>query len=220
MAVRLSTLAEIKAFSLISYARGAGADPNASGTDMDALLLALDSVRQQLGDGAPDTIQSEKNSVARAGARDLFRTIGIARNVRIDENYGTQNVYGIGAPTRPRIVPNNYDVSVTVERLQLDRRDLGHFFANPEYWYSDEVQRDVGIEDFLFYTYFFIKSKEDSGATRSDIFALMPRTSSKTFTSGDVMVANNVSMVGFKYSYKQALLDVSNLVRETITERI
>lgn len=217
MAVRLSTLAEIKVLSLATYARDGEVDPT-SGSMAD-ILTAIDSFKQQLSGGAPDALQSLKNETSRFG-RALFKTVGIARNVRVDENYGTQNIYGIGAPTRPRVVPNNYDVTVTAERLQLDRRDLRQFFAHPEYWYADEVQRSIGIDDILLYTYFFVRSKEDDGTTRSDIYALMPRTSSRTYSSGDVMVANNVSLVGFKYSYEQAAFDIGNMVRESITDDV
>lgn len=208
MAVRLSTLAEIKVLSLSTFLRDEGVAFDSGSANN--ILEALKTLKTRL-QGAG--LQSQRNS-------ELFKTVGIARNIRIDENYGTQNIYGIGAPTRPRIVPNNYDVTVTAERLQLDRRDLRHFFAHPEYWYADDVQRDVGIDDITLYTYFFVRSKEDDGATRTDIFALMPRTSSKTFSSGDVMVANNVSLVGFKYSYEQAFFDVSNLIRDTITQNV
>lgn len=214
MAIRLSTLAEIKVLSLTTYLRDGGADPMTA--DAATMRTVLDSFRQQLANGDAGTMQADKDQDNRFG-RSLFKTVGIARNVRIDEDYGTQNIYGIGAPTRPRIVPNNYSVTITAERLQLDRRDLSHFMTTPEYWYSDTVQRGVGIDDVLLYTYFFVRSKEDTGEIRQDIFALMPRNSSRAFSNGDVMVAENVNLTGFKYSYEQAFFDTENLVNDSIT---
>lgn len=214
MAVRLSTLAEIKVMSLSAYLRDGGVDFQ-DGAVQD-ILNQMASYRRALGNGDSDILQALKNA-DNTHALPFFKTIGLARSVRIDEDFGTTNIYGIGAPTRPRIVPNNVNVNVSAERLQLDRKDLRYFITSPEYWYSDSVQRNVGIDDFLLYTYMFVKSKEDTGEIRHNIYALMPRTSSKAVTSGDVMVANNVSLVGFKYSYEQAWLDTENLVDESLT---
>lgn len=210
MAIRLSTLAEIKVLSLSSHLRNIGIElETASASDVRTGIAALRNVTTDL--------QVRKNGELSNG-NDIFKTIGIARNVRVDEDYGTTNIYGIGAPTRPRIVPNNYSANVTAERLQLDRRDLDHFITKPEFWYSDTVQRDIGITDILLYTFFFVKSKEDTGSNRVDIFALMPRTSSRNISNGDVMVAHNVNLVGFKYSYEEAFFDLENLVNDSITE--
>lgn len=217
MAIRLSTLAEIKVLSLATYLRDAGRDPNTA--DRAAMQSVLNQFRARLANIDAGTLQAEKGAAGLNG-NDLFKTVGIARNVRIDEDFGTQNIYGIGSPTRPRIVPNNYSATVTAERLQLDRRDLSHFMTSPEYWYSDTVQRSVGIDDVLLYTYFFVRSKEDTGEIRQDIFALMPRSSSKAFSNGDVMVAENVNLTGFKYSYEQAFFDTENLVNDSITRDV
>lgn len=210
MAIRLSTLAEIKVLSLSTHLRSNGVElETATGQQIRDSIASL---RNVMGDaGIIQSKKFDKNS-------GVFQTIGIARNVRIDEDFGTTNIYGIGAPTRPRIVPNNYSANVTAERLQLDRRDLGHFITKPEFWYSDTVQRDIGITDILLYTFLFVRSKEDSFKDRVDIFALMPRTSSRTVSNGDVMVAHNVNLVGFKYSYEEAFFDLENLVNDSITE--
>lgn len=215
MALRLSTLAELKVLSLSTYLRDGGVDPlTSSGEDIEA---GLNSFREQLSGGS-DILQAIKDGDSRFG-NSLFKTVGIARSIRIDEDFGTQNFYGIGAPTRPRIVPNNFSANVSVERIQLDTRDLNHYITRPEYWYSDDVQRQVGIDDVLLYTFMFVRSKEDNG-NRADIYALMPRTSQRAVSSGDVMIAHNVSLVGFKYSYEEAFFDTTNLINETITDRV
>jgi len=201
MAVRTSTLAEVKAISLATYI---AENPGSSVEDI-------------LPEGGSGGLFSHLGNGDLSVVKDAFQTVGLARSLRIEEDYGTQNYYGIGSPTRPRIVPNNYQVTVTAERLQLDTRDLNNYVASPEFWYSDQFQRQIGIDDFLLYTYFFVKSKEEGDDGDYDIFALMPRSSSKAVTSGDVMIANNVSMVGFKYSYEQAFFDLSNLSDDTIT---
>lgn len=210
MAIRLSTLAEIKVLSLATVLHDAVR--GASRITDEHVSKALKEIRKNIK--TPGILQVEKNNA-------LFKTVGIARNIRIDEDFGTQNVYGIGAPTRPRIVPNNFSANATVERIQLDTRDLHHYITRPEYWYSDGVQRQVGIDDILMYTFLFVKSKEANiDNLRTDIYALMPRTSQRAVASNDVMIAHNVSLTGFKYSYEEAYFDTTNLINETITDRV
>ena len=212
MATRTSTLAEIKVFSLASYLTGQGKQKqNINLADVSSVLADM---RSRLSDGSAATIQSLRD--LEIGGVPLFRTVGIARSIRIDESFGTQRLYAIGSPTRPRLVPNNAGVDVSAERLQLDARDMSHFVTSPQYWYSDNVQRRVGIDDFLLYTFFFVKSKEDP-SKRYDIYALMPASSSSSVTSNDVMIINNVTLTGFKYSYEEAFFDLENLVNESIT---
>lgn len=216
MAIRLSTLAEIKVLSLATVlyeAAGTTSQVNAS-----MVQEALTAMREKIT--SPAVLQSMKNADSFNG-EPLFRTVGIARNIRVDEDFGTQNIYGIGAPTRPRIVPNNFSANVTVERIQLDTRDLNHYITRPEYWYSDGVQRQIGIDDVLLYTFLFVKSKEvNIRSLRTDIYALMPRTSQRAISNNDVMIAHNVSLTGFKYSYEEAYFDTTNLINDTITSRV
>jgi len=216
MAIRLSTLAEIKVLSLSGILTGRGLNNGnpLNAANADDVRAALETMRTSVTD--PATLQVQKSNVSGDG---IFKTVGIARSVRLDEDYGTQNYYGIGAPTRPRIVPNNYSVSASIQRIQLDTRDLNHYITRPEYWYSDEVQRQVGIDDVMLYTFLFLKSKE-APTVRQDIYALMPRSSSRAVASSDVMIANDVNMVGFKYSYEELFFDLSNLINETITDRV
>lgn len=202
MAVRLSTLAEIKAFSLSDYLRSQDIDL----TSVDSILSAVDDFSSLL-DGTDGDLEGIISAV------NPFKTVGLARSVRITEDYGTQNYYGIGGPTRPRIVPNNYQVNASVERIQLDTKDLYDYFATPEYWYSNSVQSAIGVDDFKFYSYFFIQDKERS-LEFPEIYALMPRTSSKAINSGSVMIAHNVEMVGFKYSYDDIVRNIQDFVQD------
>lgn len=212
MQTRFSTLAEVRVLSLASLLYASRSADSITGNETTAAEVEkqLKELRKALGQG-PGVLQS-KNST-------IFKTVGLARQVRIDEDYGTQNIYGIGAPTRPRIIPNNFSANVTVDRLQLDTRNLSHYIATPEYWYSTDVQRQIGIDDYLLYTYFFVRSKEDVGKTgvRYDIYALMPRSASVTQSSSDVMVVHNVSLTGFKYSYEEFYFDSSNLINDSLT---
>lgn len=214
MAVRISTLAEIKTLSLASFLRDKGVDPQTG--SINDVTSAIEEFRSALAQGDPELLQARKNAIWGNTGQPLFKTVGIARQVRVDEDYGTQNIYGIGSPTRPRIVPNNYTVNVTAERLQLDTRNLFDFMSSPDFWYSDEVQKTIGIDDFLLYTYFFVKSKEDPDK-RYEIYALLPRSSSRAYSSGDVMVAHNVTLTGFKYSYEMLFFDMQNLIDESLT---
>lgn len=213
MAIRLSTLAEVKILSLASYLYASKPARDVTGSvTLSEIEDKLDELRETLRLG-----HAGLQGKSRMDSTSPFTTVGLARQVRIDEDFGTQNVYGIGSPTRPRIVPNNYSVSVTVDRLQLDTRNLAHYMTMPNYWYSDDVQRKIGIDDFLLYTYLFVRSKEDTSANAHDIYALLPRSASTTQSSGDVMVVHNVSLTGFKYSYEEFYFDASNLTAESLT---
>lgn len=210
MAVRLSTLAEIKVLSLSTmlYASTQSGDVNVGATRFSDVETKLKELRRAF---------ENNDANLKAKAPNLFTTVGLARQLRIDEDYGTQNIYGIGAPTRPRIVPNNYSVNITADRLQLDTRNLAHYMTTPEYWYSHNVQNNIGINDYLLYTYMFVRSKEDATDKKYDIYAVMPRSSSATVSSGDVMIVNNVSLTGFKYSYESAVFDSLEFLADSFT---
>lgn len=190
--IRLSTLAEIK-------------------------VLSIESLIQTVGGEFSAVIEGDFTSFLGnlSDPNDLFKTVGIARQIRIDEDYGTQNIYAIGEPTKPRIVPNNFTANVTCERIQLDKRNLYDFMASPEYFYSPSLQRITGRNDAFYYTYMFVKNKEDPNRLPSDIYALMPRTSTQTVTNGDVMVSHNVQLTGFKLTSK---FEVFNFVAESALE--
>jgi hypothetical protein len=139
-----------------------------------------------------------------------FVPIGLAKNVRIDEDWGTTPVYGIGAPTRPVLVPNNYSVSMTIEKLQLDRRNGFDYITSPDYWYSAEFQRKIGLNDWLIYSYVTIMDRESKNSIGPEIYAVLPRSASQAIGSQDVMVTHNVQLTGFKYRYKDLLGEITN----------
>jgi hypothetical protein len=193
--VRLSTLAELKVLSVQTLLE--------SSSNPQALI---------------NTLAANPANSLNYAIDSLFKTVGIARTIRVDEEYGTQNLYAIGEPTRPRIVPNNMSVTVSCERIQLDKRSLYNYMLSPEYFYSRGMQSVTGALDMFYYTYMFIRSKEDSvGVASYDVYAVMPRTSSKNVTNGDVMISHNVQMTGFKVSSPLQLID---LATGAITDRV
>lgn len=204
--IRLSTLAEIKVLSLETLLNF-GDTPNQQQSDGTSTPVGEASFEESV-ERLKQLISNDDASLNRPLQPSNFKTVGIARQIRLDEDYGTQNIYGIGAPTRPRIVPNNFTANVTCDRIQLDRRSLYDFMASPEYFYAREAQSQTGILDGLYYTYLFVRSKEDTADSSQEIYALMPRTSSKTITNGDVMISNNVQLTGFKIDYHTPLGDV------------
>lgn len=210
--VRLSTLAEIKVFSLESL-RNFNPDNNNAPAVRDVASVISQAREALSGNGI------ELNNTP---AERFFKTVGIARQVRVDEDYGTQAVYGIGAPTRPRLIPNNFTVNVTCDRIQLDTRNLYDFMLTPEYFYSQGMQAETGILDALYYTYMFIRNKEaKTGPVGYDIYALMPRTSNRTITNGDVMISHQVTLTGFKLNYGDVgLQDFLSGVQDDITRGI
>lgn len=210
--IRLSTLAEIKVLSLQSLINFTEGEDNAARSETaesvteEAVLGYVDTLKSKL---SADNITLSLQTVLRQ-TPTLFKTVGIARSVRITEDYGTTQVFGLGNPLRPRLVPNNLSVSVTCERLQLDRRNLYDFMTSPEYFYSTKIQRQTGILDAVYYTYMFLKNKE-AGVEKVQIYALMPRNTASAVTNGDVVLVNNIDMVGFKLSHAATLGELLNL---------
>lgn len=139
-----------------------------------------------------------------------FVPIGLAKNIRIEEDWGTTPVYGLGGPTRPVLVPNNYSVSMTIERLQLDRRNGFDYITSPDYWYSTDFQRKIGLNDWLIYSYVTVMDRESNNKIGPEIYAVLPRSSQQTIGSQDVMVTHNVQLTGFKYRYVDLLGEITD----------
>lgn len=210
MSVRISTLAEVKALSLASLILRPGKRDSKNPT----ISPSTDKITQsQVEQAIQDLSRIVSFDFTQATVNNLFTTVGLARNIRVDTDYGTTNIYGIGAPTRPRIVPNNLSINITLDRLQLDRRNGMHYITSPEYFYSHNVQRFIGIADWLLYTYLFVRSKEDTG-TPLKIYAVMPRSSSEPISAGDVMVVNSVQMIGFQYTFEQLAEELLDNIKE------
>lgn len=192
-AVRTSTLAEVKALSLASIRKVLN-DP-----------ASAETFFKKLTDPAGPSIKEIEK---------LFVTVGMAKSIRIDEDWGTQPYYGIGSPTRPVLVPNNYSVSMSIDRLQLDGKNNFSYITSPDYWYSKHMQRRSGAADWPMYTYIYIHDREaaaknkDRGRGSVEMYAMMPRTASKAVSSQDVMIVHSVQMVGFKYQYLDLIGDI------------
>lgn len=211
---RLSTLAEIKVLSLESIRNFNGTDdgsPREETLDVETAVSAF---------AGPSVFSADEINIDQL--LSAFKTVGIARSIKIDEDYGTNNVYAIGSPTRPRIVPGNMTVNVTCERIQLDKRNLYDFMSTPEYFYAPQVQQQTGILDAVYYTYMFVRNKEaEESDAIHDIYALMPRSSSKTLSNGDVMISHNVQLTGFKVNYGESGLgDFLNGIKLDITQEL
>jgi hypothetical protein len=209
--IRLSTLAEIKVLSLESF--------------RSSMTTSIPAAVSDFKKALNNEVKITADSIIKIS--DLFKTVGIARQIRIDEQYNTQNIYGVGSPTRPRIVPGNMSVAVTCERLQLDKKNLYDFMATPEYFYSPTAQNLTGILDAIYYTYMFVRSKEfKTGTTATpesehDIYALMPVSSTRTITNGDVMISHNVQLTGFKLNNgDSSLQSVLASLQDDITESV
>lgn len=196
-AARTSTLAEVKALSLASLHK------------VLKNKAYADQFLKELSTGTASL--DSKSTLMKA-----FVTVGLARSIRIDEDWGTTQLYGLGSPTRPVMIPNNYSVSVSIDRLQLDTRDNFSYITSPDYWYSKNMQQKIGAADWPMYTYLYIHDREkasgnaEGGRNQVEIYALMPRTASKSISSNDVMLVHSVQMIGFKYQYLDFVGDLLN----------
>lgn len=184
MAPRLTTLVEVQALSIASLVKF-------SGGSIDDAIAKIKN--QRIMDPSKDTLKS------------MFKTIGTATNVRVNEQWGTQPIYGVGAPTRPILIPGNYQMSLSIEKLQLDRKNAFSFFTSPDYWYSTDMQTKIGQDDFLLYTYLVARDKEKPGLLNSEIYAVLPSSSSQAYSAGDSTIVNNIDCVGFKMTYVDLL---------------
>lgn len=185
-----------------------------SSTVGEVRTLSLASLYDRMADPAKAKLFLESLQAGRADAlvalSKAFVPVGLAKQVRIDEDWGTQAIYGIGDPTRPTLIPGNYSVSASIERLQLDGRNNFSYVTSPDYWYSKYTQRLLGNTDWGMYTYLYIHDREHgpSSFNKVEIYALLPRSASKAISSGDVMVVHNVQMIGFKYQYMDFVADL------------
>lgn len=189
MTIRTAMLAEVQALSLASLIRFGKAQ------------------------GLTDAKAKLDDAVIKNDMKDLFKTVGLATSIRINEQWGTQPIYGIEAPTRPVMIPGNSQVSLSIERLTLDKRDNFHYITSPDYWYSLTTQRAIGASNYLFYSYIVIRDKEDfNNIANNTIYACMPSSSSTGITADSATIMHNVDMVGFKLSY----LDLLDALDDTI----
>jgi hypothetical protein len=136
----------------------------------------------------------------------LFKTVGLAQNITIEENFNTTAVYGVGNPTQPKLVPGNYGVNITIGKLNIDGRDTDSFITSSEYWYSSAVQRLTGAYGYAYYTYLAIKDTGKGSQERAkgvSIYAAMPVNNRKEINAQNPNIMSNVSMIGFKITYAE-----------------
>lgn len=219
MAIRTSVLAEIKVLSLAGLASWAN-ENNTSLSNKDAI-----------GGGKPANAKEALAKFRAAGAespndpvtkmKNLFRTVGLATSLQIDENYGTTAIHGIGGPTRPKVIPGNYQATISIEKIQLDRRDNFSYITSPEYWYSVSTQRKLGVDnDWALYSYICLWDREQKidNLMDQEIYCMMPQSARKGITTQDTMISHNVSMIGFKYRYEDVLELLWDASRDSILD--
>lgn len=195
--IRTSPLAQIRVLSLSSLFFG----PGKGVRDLTAQV--------QVGDMEESvslmTREVKRNLFGRNNRDSLFSTIGLARNIRTDENYGTQLVYGIGQPTRPMPVPNNYSVAMSIERIKLDARNLSHYVTDPSWFYSPIVHRLIGVNDWLLYTYIYARTQEemDNGVFPDKIYAVMPTSNTESVTSSSPVISDSYNFIGYSVTFPE-----------------
>jgi len=149
------------------------------------------------------------------GNFDLFKPIGIANNVSIDESYNSRPIWGIGEPTNPIVVPNNYSATISISRMTLDTLSVRDFTTLPDYWYVPTLQRRVeeilgpvtgrDFVDYPFYTFISITSVEKPDVGFSDIiqpflnrslYVFMPSEYSTRISGDDTIIMTDVRGTG------------------------
>jgi hypothetical protein len=160
----------------------------------------------------------------------FFKSIGLAENISIDESYNARPVWGIGEPTNPIIIPNNYSASISISRLTLDTLSIKEFTTLPDFWYAPRVQAKIegflssvpngrDVLDYPFYTFLFISSIEERSKYPSNpvnildellnrkFYTFMPSEYSQRITSGDSIIITDVRGTG-------KLLNLRGLIEE------
>ncbi len=145
----------------------------------------------------------------------LFKSIGIADNVSIDESYNSRPIWGIGEPANPIVIPNNYSASISISRMTLDTLSIRDFTTMPDYWYIPTLQRrieeilgPITARDFLdypFYTFLSITSVErpDIGVNNvlnhvlnRNLYVFMPSDYSTRISANDTIIMTDVRGTG------------------------
>jgi hypothetical protein len=219
MAIRFSPYAVIKTLSINSLMQALNA--NSFVEALNTLMSFLDN---------PNTLFQKFATNGDVWNETFFKSIGLAENVSIDESYNARPVWGIGEPTNPIVVPNNYSVSISISRLTLDTLSVKEFTTLPDYWYAPRVQAKVesflsnvpngrDILDYPFYTFLFVSSIEERAKYTSNplsaidellnrrFYSFMPSEYSQRITSGDSIIITDVRGTG-------KLLNLRGLISE------
>jgi hypothetical protein len=223
MAIRFSPYAVLKTLSINTLMRELNA--NSFVEALDQLLSFLDN---------PNAL-FQKFASSRVWENELFKPIGLAENVSIDESYNARPVWGIGEPTNPIVVPNNYSVSISISRLTLDTLSVREFNTLPDYWYAPRVQARVenflsgvpngrDVLDYPFYTFLFISSIEEKSKYPSSplnvldelinrrFYSFMPSEYSQRITSGDSIIITDVRGTGKLLNLRGLISELSGSV--------
>jgi hypothetical protein len=219
MAIRFSPYAVIKTLSINSLMQALNA--NSFVDILNTLMSFLDN---------PNILFQKFATNGDVWNETFFKSIGLAENVSIDESYNARPVWGIGEPTNPIVVPNNYSVSISISRLTLDTLSVKEFTTLPDYWYAPRVQAKVesflsnvpngrDILDYPFYTFLFVSSIEERAKYTSNplsaidellnrrFYSFMPSEYSQRITSGDSIIITDVRGTG-------KLLNLRGLISE------
>lgn len=205
MAIRFSPYAVVKTLSFNSLLQEAS---------NQGLAAAIQNLLDRLGTSSNAIYSSISNPDNLIGEQ-VFKTIGLADSVSIDETYNARPTWGIGEPANPIIIPSNYSVSISISRMTLDKLSVREFTTMPDYWYSNSIQRKIETilsdystaRDFLdypFYTFLFVSSLEDEDGVQNPIQAIlerkfyvfMPSDYSKRISSGDSIIMTDVRGTG------------------------
>lgn len=214
MATRWSPYARVKMLSIATLARD-GTDEGQ--TEIDAFLAAFQQLTDEVSAAAPGAAQA---AYFKKLFESVFRDVGIAERVGIDEDYGSRSVFGIGQPTEPALIPNNMTVRVNISRLTADARSIADYALKPSFWYDPALQRsainsvigDLGSgaesinSDMVFHTYLAVSDIERGGALSNissydsiqdyQLIQFIPRTFSKSYQAQNSVIMTDVSGEG------------------------
>lgn len=218
MAIRFSPYAIVKVFSYNTLLEA---------RNNQGLSAAIKKLIDTIGRGA-NVVYSSTTKPENLVGEKIFKTIGLADNVSIDETYNSRPTWGIGEPANPIVVPSNYSASISISRMTLDKLSIGEFTTLPDYWYSASIQRLVetilseqatarDYLDYPFYTFLFVSSLEEENVVHGSIEAIlerkfyvfMPSDYSKRITSGDSIVMTDVRGTGKLLNLRGLIKNIS-----------
>jgi hypothetical protein len=223
MAIRFSPYAVVKTLSINNLMKA---------LDANSFTEALSSLLSMLNEAT-----SVFHNIVTKGDvwnETVFKSIGLAENISIDESYNARPVWGIGEPTNPIVVPNNYSASISISRLTLDTLSIKDFTTLPDYWYAPRVQAKVegflssvpngrDVLDYPFYTFLFISSIEERSKYPSNplnildellnrrFYSFMPSEYSQRITSGDSIIITDVRGTGKLLNLRGLISELSGI---------
>lgn len=174
-----------------------------------------------------------------------FDHIGLADSITINEDYGTNPIYGIGEPTNPTFVPGNMSVRVNITRLTTDAKSIADYVLKPSYYYDEKMQRrainnalantiqpDQGVQrsrnaDRLFHVYFSISDIEHNSRLRDfdnfelinnyQIIEFMPVSYGKRINSDNALIFTDVDGIGKVKNLRNLTSELTSNIPQTVT---